>query len=222
MLTSPAQLVSPVAPVAMKVRTIAAAQGFQKAVSCPAFATSTKWLFGNSGRFAFVSSSETTSRSELRISVGVLGNGWFGGKAGFGSTGAGHGTHQSGGKPPGTPFGRRPFTASQAAAENGAKASRGRAATAASYCARRVASGALVSYGKRPSEQNFATEAPAEKKPGSPESVDCGLSAASRKSGTVSPPCSARAAAVSSPWLRNGGSAGSGADRMSRIVDSST
>src|SRR5262245_65643283 len=103
----------------MKVRTIAAAHGFQKAVSCPAFATSTKWLFGNSGRFAFVSSSETTSRSELRISVGVLGNGWFGGKAGFGRTGAGHGTHEGDGEAPGTTLGRRPVTGRQCAAGSG-------------------------------------------------------------------------------------------------------
>src|SRR5262249_58717760 len=95
----------------MKVRTIAAAHGFQKAVSCPAFATSTKWPFGKSGRFAFVSSSETTSRSELRISVGVLGNGWFGGEGGVGGNGAGHGAHPAGGEAPGTPLRQRPVSA---------------------------------------------------------------------------------------------------------------
>src|SRR5262249_665005 len=92
----------------MKVRTIAAAHGFQKAVSCPAFATSTKWLFGNSGRFAFVSSSETTSRSELRISVGVFGNGWVGGEGGVGATGGGPRAPPPGGEPPRPPLGRRP------------------------------------------------------------------------------------------------------------------
>src|SRR5215472_11096768 len=160
-VTLAAQLVSPVAPVAMNVRAIPAAHPLQKVVSCPALATSTRWPCRNSGSAAFATSSGTTSRSELRISAG-LENGWFAGNGGLGWTGVGHGTHQSAGKPPGTPLGRRSFAARQAAAENGANAPAGSAPRAGASWWPGAARGAETSQLERLSLQEVRTEGASE------------------------------------------------------------
>ena len=82
------------------------------------------------------------------------GHGWSGGKGGSGRSGAGHGVHAS--APGISSTGWEATKPVQAATVNGAVAESGTALAAASYCARRVASGADLSHGKTESEQNTA------------------------------------------------------------------
>jgi hypothetical protein len=88
------------------------------------------------------------SRSPVSARVGTAGKRVPGGTGGWTSVRWGHGTHRS-------PAETKEFT--QLATENGAKTLLGRAATAASYWARRFASDAAVtSHGNSPSVQFVA------------------------------------------------------------------
>ena len=82
------------------------------------------------------------------------GHGCLGGNGGSGRSGAGHGVHAS--APGISSTGWEATKPVQASTVNGAVAESGTALAAASYCARRVASGAALSHGKTESEQNTA------------------------------------------------------------------
>src|SRR3954454_25018492 len=124
------------------------AQSESNAVGWPVLETPTNWAFGKRRATTRAFSLGTdTSRSPLRTSAGAVGKVAPGATAGGAGLGCGQPTQSS----PGTWS-----EPSQPATLNGANVERRRPAAVASYCARRVASGAEVSHGKTPSVQKVA------------------------------------------------------------------
>src|SRR4051794_7446884 len=141
---SRAQVVLPVSRVAMKRTSIAAAQGLQKPVTCPAFATSTKLTLGNSLVSPLAWASGMRSRSAFNTSAGTSAKRVAGANGGFGRSGAGQSMQASAAGASAT--GCCLTYVVQADGENGAVLSAGSALSAASYCLRRMATVARLSH----------------------------------------------------------------------------